>query len=175
MMQPYYAHKTDDGRVQTVHEHCAQVAEIAKSFGDSLSLGNTAYLCGLYHDLGKNQKAFQEYLFQNNDLDAKHLTKISRGKIDHSYAGAKYLYENVPLDSPLAVVTAELLGIVIASHHGLSDCLKSNGEDLFLRRIQKMGDMGKRWPKRKPPIWRRKNCSRSLIRLAMRLRHFSKR
>ncbi len=142
MMQPYYAHKTDDGRVQTVHEHCAQVAEIAKSFGDSLSLGNTAYLCGLYHDLGKNQKAFQEYLFQNNDLDAKHLTKISRGKIDHSYAGAKYLYENVPLDSPLAVVTAELLGIVIASHHGLSDCLKSNGEDLFLRRIQKNGGYG---------------------------------
>ena len=32
MMQPYYAHKTDDGRVQTVHEHCAQVAEIWRFF-----------------------------------------------------------------------------------------------------------------------------------------------
>lgn len=133
----YFAHKTESGKTQTVKEHCTNVAEMAKSFGKSVSLSHTAYLAGLYHDVGKCSNAFQSYLDQNEDINATNLTRFKRGDIDHSYAGGKYLYEHCATEDPISSITAELLAIVIGSHHGTRDLLKLNGEDVFSKRLLK--------------------------------------
>ncbi|MEG1497351.1 MAG: CRISPR-associated helicase Cas3' [Clostridiales bacterium] len=137
MKQPYYAHKTDDGRKQRVKEHCENVAEIAKNYAASVKIENTAYLAGLYHDIGKNSLEFQTYLDQNNDILSQTYKKINRGDIDHSYAGAKFLYENLEKDTPIKMFLCELLAITIGSHHGLYDWLKLDGEDYFSKRLAK--------------------------------------
>lgn len=133
----YFAHKTESGKTQTVKEHCTNVAEMAKSFAESVSLSHTAYLAGLYHDVGKCSNAFQSYLDQNEDINATNLTRFKRGDIDHSYAGGKYLYEHCTTGDPVSVITAELLAIVIGSHHGTRDLLKLDGEDVFSKRLLK--------------------------------------
>ena len=57
---------------------------------------------------------------------------FSRGEIDHSYAGAKYITENT--DKVHAGVS-RLIARVIISHHGLHDWVDENCKDYFNIRI----------------------------------------
>lgn len=98
------AHLDEEGNVQTVREHLLGTAETAKKFAEVFGGGNAAWLCGLYHDIGKCSKAFQERI----------RNPMSVGRVDHSTAGAVELQKINPYFIPLAMA--------VAGHHsGLMD------------------------------------------------------
>lgn len=74
----YIAHRSEDGeRVQTVEEHLAHTAALARDFGAIMGLGEAGELVGYAHDSGKFQSSFQKYIRGEY-----------RGRVDHSTPGA---------------------------------------------------------------------------------------
>lgn len=120
----------DKTRVQTVAEHCRETAEIARKHGQACGLENMGELAGHLHDPGKLTGEFNSYLFGDSS--------ISRGEIDHSFAGAKYINE-LFADSKNKgwAKTAEMIGHVIVSHHGLHDWCSIEHNDYYRERIGK--------------------------------------
>lgn len=112
---------------QSVPTHCEETAVYAKENGLAVGVGNAMYLAGLLHDLGKYTEAFNEYIYGSK--------KISK-KINHSSAGAKYLYENFTAETLYEKLTRQLLTYVIVSHHGLNDCLSYDGTDKYQARVE---------------------------------------
>ena len=112
---------------QSVRTHCEETAVYAKENGLAVGVGNAMYLAGLLHDLGKYTEAFNEYIYGSK--------KISK-KINHSSAGAKYLYENFTAETLYEKLTRQLLTYVIVSHHGLNDCLSYDGTDKYQARVE---------------------------------------
>ena len=112
---------------QSVRTHCEETAVYAKENGLAVGVGNAMYLAGLLHDLGKYTEAFNEYIHGSK--------KISK-KINHSSAGAKYLYENFTAETLYEKLTRQLLTYVIVSHHGLNDCLSYDGTDKYQARVE---------------------------------------
>jgi len=91
----YIAHKRDDGKEQSLLEHLIGTAKKASLYAGLFGKGDTAFLCGLLHDIGKYSEKFQDRI--KND-----------GKLcDHSTAGAKVLKSISP-------AIGNLLGYVIA-------------------------------------------------------------
>ena len=99
----YYGHSRNAaGHRQGLPEHIHAVAELAASFADAFGSGPLAYQVGLWHDLGKFNPAFQEYLLAcEADPGAK-----GHGP-DHKAAGAQMAAQRL---GP----TAQL----IQGHHG---------------------------------------------------------
>lgn len=117
-----------DGMEQSVQEHCANTAALAAVFAENLGLKNFAMLCGMMHDIGKLSSAFSEYIHGSGGY--------ARGSIDHSFAGAKYLY-SLGKSNPSRELAACSMGRVILSHHSLHDWIDEDGEDYFAERIDK--------------------------------------
>lgn len=129
----YTAHITEDGRIQTVTQHCSNTAKICSAYTAEIEANELGKLAGLVHDIGKMCSDF--------DLYIKGKSNFTRGEIDHAYAGAKYLWE-IAKNSDNVVIreTARLIAHVVISHHGLHDWV--NGcEDYFEERVSKE----KRW------------------------------
>ena len=78
-----YAAHINDGKIQTVEEHCRNTAEMAAEFEKLFKAENVGRLQGLLHDIGKLCEKFSRYIMGE--------ASIRRGEIDHSFAGAKYL------------------------------------------------------------------------------------
>lgn len=102
------AHKDGD-RIQTLTEHSYDVATLARDEASTINQGHVLFLLGLYHDLGKADRKFQEKLTNNPD---RH--------VDHSYAGALYLCTKISQQKRHSVFS-EIIAYVIAAHHGLFD------------------------------------------------------
>lgn len=119
---------------QTVLEHLKGTAQIASNLGTPLEIENLAYLAGLYHDLGKWRKKFETYI-RTTVLEGE---KRNHEKINHSSAGAIYIYRRYYHGSYLEKLTAQLLCQAILSHHGLSDCITMEGEDTFHKRVKNL-------------------------------------
>lgn len=98
----FIAHTSENGEPpQLLLEHLRAVAALAEEFAAAFNAGEWGRLAGLYHDVGKYSKEFQEYI-----RGAYH------GRVDHSTAGAKLMIENQMF----------LLAFCIAGHHaGLPD------------------------------------------------------
>ena len=77
-----YARKTEDGRLQSLHDHCRSVARTAAAAGEAIGLTNLLTLCGLLHDLGKCADAFQTYLLEGD--------RSRRGSVTHAAQGAVF-------------------------------------------------------------------------------------
>ncbi|HEY2494811.1 MAG TPA: CRISPR-associated helicase Cas3' [Paenibacillus sp.] len=130
--------RKSDYKEQTVQEHLESVSAIAKEFGKKVNVQSMAELAGYLHDMGKNTKAFSTYI----ENAVKKLGAPSV-KIDHSSAGAKYLYEKYYIDSPeklsesISNIVIEMVGMVILSHHsGLQNFLETDGSQSdFFRRV----------------------------------------
>ena len=71
----FLAHKSEDGRWQTVAEHARGTAELAASFAADFGMEEEAEYIGMLHDIGKCSDAFQKRL-------------AGGPKTDHSTAGA---------------------------------------------------------------------------------------
>lgn len=74
MTDQHLAHISDDGRTQTVLEHCMETAKLAADFAGAFDAREQGYLAGLTHDLGKYSVGFQKRLQGGK-------------KVDHSTAG----------------------------------------------------------------------------------------
>lgn len=107
------ARVTEDGRAQPLREHLAAVAELAAQFGAELGCSEWTRLAGLWHDLGKCSREFQQYIQQSSGPDIKNRTRP--GRVDHSTFGAQTACKKL---GPLGRVIA----YAIAGHHaGLPD------------------------------------------------------
>jgi len=115
---------TDMKREQSVQEHCRNTAELCGGYCKLFGAENIGRLSGLLHDIGKLCSDFDNYI--------RGISGFSRGEIDHSYAGAKFITENS--DKAHAGV-ARLIARVIISHHGLHDWVDDNCRDYFHIRI----------------------------------------
>lgn len=97
----YLGHKNPkDDSEQTLQEHLIGVSELAGKFASEFGEYEAGKLVGLYHDIGKYSEEFQKYIRQE-----------SKGKVDHSTAGARELFKK---KSHATLIAA----FCIAGHHG---------------------------------------------------------
>ena len=71
----YYAHRRDDGKMQTLEEHLQGTAKRSGAFAAAFGAEAWGQLLGYAHDLGKASEAFQKRL-------------LGGPKVDHATAGA---------------------------------------------------------------------------------------
>ncbi|MDR1892100.1 MAG: CRISPR-associated endonuclease Cas3'', partial [Oscillospiraceae bacterium] len=76
----YIAHRTKDGREQTLLEHLKKVSEKAGEFAEEFGCRELAAAVGLCHDVGKFSKKFQRRIRGENV------------HVDHATAGGQLLY-----------------------------------------------------------------------------------
>lgn len=143
-MKTAIAHyRKEDNTEHLVEDHLQGVGLLAAQFAGKLNLSFAGELIGLLHDLGKLSKEFQDYIrselgLNNCDEDDDVDAGSRRGKVDHSSAGAQYIWRALSERGPLELRIAQVLALCVASHHsGLIDCLDVEGEDIFSRRMNK--------------------------------------
>ncbi len=111
---PFFAHSLGDrpeSEWQPLNKHLEEVAQKAAEFGSDFGAAEWGYIAGLWHDLGKYSKEFQDYLKRSSEASAESLP----GKVDHSSAGAQHLAKSIP-------IIGHILSYAIAGHHtGLLD------------------------------------------------------
>ena len=143
----YLAHvRSRDRGVQTLEAHLSDVGKLAAQFASKLEVGDAGRLLGLLHDFGKYSHAFQNYIksaqgILNPDIDEDYVDASRlKGKIDHSSAGAQYLWgrwKNIGANGQ-GELCGQILALCIASHHsGLIDCLDVDGGYRFWKRMEK--------------------------------------
>jgi CRISPR-associated endonuclease/helicase Cas3 len=136
--------RESDGAVQGIEAHLAGVAALAGKNAEKLGLGKLGELLGLLHDVGKCGERFQNYIRSaegliDQDSDDYVDSASQRGKIDHSTAGAQWIWRSIPKDSKgFDVICAQMMALVLASHHsGMMDCVAPDGADIFSKRMEK--------------------------------------
>mgnify|MGYP003587425233 CR=1 FL=1 len=145
-MKHFIAHvrKTDQSE-QTVATHLTETAAIARALAAKLDLPEVGELLGLMHDFGKYSAAFQAYIKAatgvNPDVDVED-TLPNGQKIDHSTAGAQWIYRRLKkfgAQNGIGELVGQMLGLCIASHHGagLIDCLSPEGGAVWRTRFDK--------------------------------------
>jgi len=132
MRTEFYAHSKEGKPPEQWHrleDHLKGVAELASKFASQFNAGDWGYLAGLWHDLGKYSKEFQEMLGNSDGCDAHIETKP--GRIDHSTAGAIHAIEKFNK-------AGRILGYPIAGHHaGLADWQTADaGNKSLIHRLQ---------------------------------------
>lgn len=144
------AHVRDcDGGIQLLSDHLHGVSLLARCHAGKIRLSDHGELIGLLHDLGKYSEEFQNYLksavkLLNPDEDEEFVDAQGlKGKVDHSSAGAQFLWRGLSRQGQLGEIVGQILALCIASHHsGLIDCLSSGPnnpvEDAFTKRMQKL-------------------------------------
>lgn len=161
----YIAHPNlEHGDHQSVDVHLNAVSALAGMLAVKIGFSEQGQLIGLMHDFGKYSVAFQEYMrliiaeqtgYNPDNDDGSTDTSTSKslkGKIDHSSAGAQWVF-NVLLPhlnrlqqqdkslSPYGLAIAQSLSMCIASHHsGLIDSLSEN-ENVFANRLKKPDEL----------------------------------
>ncbi len=167
----FIAHvRASDGSEQLLYDHLIGTAKISKALATKIGLPLSGELIGLVHDLGKYSEAFQNYIkicvahdklkagheTVDDDLEALELQgKPVRGSVDHSTAGAIYLYkqlkglstsqinnstqEKIKIDQ--GQLLADILFICVASHHsGMVNVIDKEGNEYLKNRKQKGED-----------------------------------
>lgn len=134
-MPTHFAHSVvgNDQEVwQLLCKHLSEVGRLAADRAHQLGLAQSAFVAGLYHDLGKYDPAFQRKL------------KGEVNRVDHSTAGAAMLLDRAP---PSEQIPREMIAYAILGHHaGLPDCSTSDTSSMW-RRIETHKDV-------LDPIWR---------------------
>ena len=129
-MKKYYARP---GQHLVVHLSGAE--RIGRLFGTVFGFGYTAFITCRLHDLGKYTIAFLDYL--QRSVSGK---KATRGEVIHALQGAKYALESIKKFNT-SNITSDIVGNVIASHHGgLLDSISADGDRLLKSRVEKPED-----------------------------------
>ncbi len=134
----YYAHKSTDGRLQTVAEHSRGAAERAEMFAGEFGFGEEARTAALFHDVGKYAPAFQARL------------NGGRERYEHSSAGmslfADMFYSTSASINNARRAAALLMAYAIAGHHsGLPDYgseTDTSVGDTFIAKIKRRAEIG---------------------------------
>ncbi len=116
---PFYAHtpSKNSEKWHLLEYHLSKVAKLAEIFGNKFHAGKLTYYAGLWHDLGKYNPEFQQYLEQC-DRASKSGEKAPRQKVLHAKYGAKLAAEKFPF----------LTSIIYGHHAGLPQ-----GADMMAR------------------------------------------
>jgi CRISPR-associated endonuclease/helicase Cas3 len=142
------------GKPQSLEAHLLAVgrlsalnaAKLKLASSDAAQIGGLeaiGEILGLLHDFGKYSKEFQDYLGSavgliDQDADDYVDAVRLRGRIDHSTAGAQFIWERLSKEGALGQLVGQMLALCIASHHsGLIDCLTPSGDDSFGARMNK--------------------------------------
>ena len=142
----FIAHvRATDKAEQSVASHLLEVAEIAKQLATKINVPEAGELIGLLHDFGKYSQSFQNYIQSGTGLidpDSEAFVNAGalKGKIDHSTAGAQWIWQALSKygKNGEGKLCGQILSLCIASHHsGLIDCLKPEGTNGFNQRINK--------------------------------------
>ena len=132
------AHVDGSGkRSHLLGHHLNEVARMAALFASDAEAAEWARLAGLWHDLGKYGKDFQDYIRGASGYEA-HLVDSAPGKVNHSSAGALYAVKSLP------ELPGRILAYLIAGHHaGLADWFgdEAGGRSLESR-LQEDRDLG---------------------------------
>jgi CRISPR-associated endonuclease/helicase Cas3 len=143
----FVAHRREkDGDIQDLWNHLNEVASLTGAFAAKIGLRQHGKLIGLLHDLGKASMEFNQYIKAATGLidpDEDDYVDVAgkKGRIDHSSAGAQVIYRFFLDKGKEGWFTLQVLSLVIASHHsGLIDCLTSDGNNNFSRRMNKMDE-----------------------------------
>ena len=145
MTPRYIAHiRKLDQKLQSLQTHLTETAEIAKLLAAKLDLDQAGELLGLMHDFGKYSQDFQEYIKSVTGInpDADDYVLPNGKKIDHSTAGAQWVYRELRkfgAAQGIGELFGQMLGLCIASHHGegLIDCLDDKGNAVWKKRFEK--------------------------------------
>ncbi len=145
MNKNHIAHyRVSDQTEQSVYVHLLETSLICRLFAEKIGVPDIGELLGLLHDLGKYSKQFQTYIksatgILNPDLDNDYVdAKALKGKIDHSTAGAQWVWQRFQKYGDHGKMVGQILATCLASHHGgLLDCLKPSGKNGFSDRINK--------------------------------------
>ena len=147
----YISHIRDkEPRFQSVETHLLETAVLAKRYASVVGLGKIGELL----DLGKYSSDFQQYIksssgFCDQDHDddicsqrtEKNRQALSmKGKIDHSTAGAQFVWQQLGCNKKdwIKLIAAEMMAVILAGHHGGLMDISSEGDDLFLKRMEKL-------------------------------------
>lgn len=140
----FIAHyREKDGAIQDLSQHLEEVSFLTGKYASKIGLGKHGELIGLLHDLGKASLEFEQYIKSATGLIDKNEeeyvdAKGKKGKIDHSSAGAQVINRHFSDKGNDTLFVSQILPLVISSHHsGLIDCLSPNGEDNFIKRMNK--------------------------------------
>lgn len=113
-----HAKQKDDGEWDDPHlleEHLHEVAKLAAEFSRTFGSSDWGYLAGIWHDLGKYQRAFQDYIRNKSGFEREN-AHVEQGRVTHSTAGAIHAVET------LSPVLGHVIAYLIAGHHaGLAD------------------------------------------------------
>lgn len=144
----FIAHKNSNQNIQTVEHHLLETSQICRLLARKINVPLAGELLGLMHDFGKYSSAFQSYIQSatnmiNPDEDDYVDAKGLKGKIDHSTAGAQWIFqvldEYADKTKGISEVMGQMLAICIVSHHsGLINSFDfPKGTDNFFERMKK--------------------------------------
>jgi len=133
----FLAHyRESDQEGQELWDHLRNVGDLASQYAGKVGLSDLGKLLGLLHDLGKATHEFDTYIRHAVGLLDQDV-EFSDAKLDHSTAGAQFVYSNLTKSNPKSLA-AQIMALAIASHHsGLFDCISPDGDDLFTKRMNK--------------------------------------
>jgi len=147
MKKPFIAHRREkDGESQNLWDHLEETSIFAGQFAEKVGLRELGELIGLFHDLGKASREFDQYIRSavgliDPDADEYVDAIDKKGKIDHSSAGAQIIYRKLFDKGREEKIIAQILSLCIASHHsGLIDCLAPDGQNNYERRMKKLDE-----------------------------------
>ena len=136
-------YRVADAASHSLKTHSAETSLLAKKFAGKIGLDLIGELLGLLHDLGKYSFKYQCYIKSavgllgpedKNYLDSKRL----KGKIDHSTAGAQWIWKTSKDEVKINKLLAEIVSLCVLSHHsGLIDVFDITGEDKCSARLNK--------------------------------------
>lgn len=135
--------RESDQTPQYLADHLLNVSKHSFGFSKKIRLEVAGELIGLLHDLGKYSEDFRCYIHSalgllNPDEDDYVDSGALKGKVDHSSAGAQFIWQILASKGPVESLIGQLLALCIASHHsGLIDCLDPEGGDVFGKRMKK--------------------------------------
>lgn len=129
---------------QAVKSHLQAVSQICAELTAKCDVEGAGRLLGLLHDFGKYSSSFQNYIQSaigglDPDKDEEYVdSKGMKGKIDHSTAGAQWIWRYARNYGPQGQLVGQILATCLASHHGgLMDMLNPDGINLFAKRMTK--------------------------------------
>ncbi|GGI85641.1 CRISPR-associated helicase/endonuclease Cas3 [Deinococcus wulumuqiensis] len=127
-VEDYWAHTPSDGSGGQPHDllkHLQDTAKLAQQFAKIFDAGNLAYLLGIWHDLGKYNPEFQQYLRDAKKAEEQG-QELGRKGPPHAVWGAMLLQNRLGQHPQASTFTLPVLG----HHAGLEDA--GEGEQKIL-------------------------------------------
>lgn len=131
------AHISEDGlhREESVAEHTKKTVFLCSNKGGRCGLSSLMSLCGIFHDMGKNKKKFDDYIHADENIKRK-----LRGTVAHASTGARYFFSRYHERSDYIKYMVEMISYAVAAHHGLFDCVNIEHTDIFSKKMKEIED-----------------------------------